>query len=345
MTGVGRGLRVTDRRTSLCGADVVPYAPSLYNVRYQHRRIAGMVASGEKLLYGGIEAGGTKFVCAVGTSPDDLRAEARFPTTTPAETLGRVIGFFREQAGQGRLAAVGVSCFGPVDLDAGSPTYGYITSTPKRGWEGTDVVGAMRRALGLPVGFDTDTNGAALAEHRWGAARGLDSFIYLTVGTGIGGGGLVNGRLLHGLTHPEMGHIRVPRVPGDESFAGVCPFHCDCLEGLASGPAIEARWRARAENLPPDHPAWEMEARYLGLALNDLVCALSPLRIVMGGGVMGNRRLFPMVREHLRGLLNDYVRAREITELRADYIVPPELGERAGVLGGIALAQDAVASA
>ena len=189
------------------------------------------------MIVGGIEAGGTKFVCAVGTGPGDLRAVERFPTTTPEETLGRAIAYFRDRP----VAAVGVGSFGPVDVDPDSPTWGHVTSTPKPGWQGADVAGGVARALGVPVGFDTDVNAAALAEHRWGAAQGLDTFVYLTVGTGIGGGGLIAGRRLHGLTHPEMGHIRVPRVPGDD-FAGVCPYHGDCWEGLASGPAIEARW-------------------------------------------------------------------------------------------------------
>ncbi|MFH1572186.1 MAG: ROK family protein, partial [Gemmatimonadota bacterium] len=188
-------------------------------------------------LYGAIEAGGTKFVCAVGTSPDDLRAEVRLPTTTPEETLGRVLEFFRQQHVREPLAAVGIGSFGPVDPDPASPTFGHVTTTPKPGWAGTDFAGVVRRALAVPVGFDTDVNAAALGEHRWGAARGLDTFVYLTVGTGIGGGGLCDGHLLHGLMHPEMGHVPVRHDRQRDPFEGACPFHGDCLEGLASGPA------------------------------------------------------------------------------------------------------------
>ncbi|MCI0477366.1 MAG: ROK family protein, partial [Anaerolineales bacterium] len=213
--------------------------------------------------FGGIEAGGTKFVCAVGTAPDDVR-ETRFSTTTPEETIRRAIDFFRAQP---RVAAIGIGSFGPVDLHRASPTYGYITTTPKPDWANTDLAGAIQRALAVPVGFDTDVNVAALGEHRWGAARGLDTFIYLTIGTGIGGGGLVSGKLMHGLIHPEMGHIRVPHDFVRDPFPGSCPFHSDCLEGLASGPALGKRWGARAETLPADHPAWELQAHYLALAL------------------------------------------------------------------------------
>lgn len=294
-----------------------------------------------ELLYGGIEAGGTKFVCAIGTGPEDLRAEVRFPTTRPPETIQRALRFFQEQ--QERLgtplAAVGIASFGPVDLIPPSPTFGYITSTPKPGWQNVDLAGEIRRGLNLPVGFDTDVNGTALAEGRWGAAWGLDTFIYLTIGTGIGGGGMVGGRLIHGMLHPEMGHIRIPHDWKDDPFAGCCPFHGDCLEGLASGPALEARWGARAETLPPDHPAWPLEAHYLALAVANFVCTLSPQRVILGGGVMNQRQLFPMIRARVRGLLNGYIQTRPILDGIDEYIVPPVLGERAGILGAIALAE------
>jgi fructokinase len=289
-------------------------------------------------LFGGIEGGGTKFVCAVGTGPDDLRAETRFPTTTPAETIGRAIAFFQEQAQQEPLAALGIASFGPVDPNPASSTFGYITTTPKPGWAQTDFAGQISRALGLPVGFDTDVNVAALGEHRWGAAQGLDTFIYLTIGTGLGGGGLVNGQLMHGLIHPEMGHIRPPHHPNDP-YPGACPFHGDCLEGMAAGPAIEGRWGQRAETLPLDHPAWEIEAYYLAQGLVSFICTLSPQRIVLGGGVMEQAHLFPLIRRKTQELLNGYVQAPEILERIDQYIVPPKLGPRAGVLGAIALAQ------
>lgn len=298
-------------------------------------------------LYGGIEAGGTKFVCAVGTGPDDLRAEVRFPTTTPQETIRRALEFFRDQQDRlgGGIRAIGIASFGPVDPNPASPTFGHITSTPKPGWQNVDLAGEIRRGLNLPVGFDTDVNGAALAEGLWGAAQGLDTFIYLTIGTGIGGGGMVGGRRLHGLLHPEMGHIRIPHDRQADPFAGICPYHGDCLEGLASGPAIAARWGAPPEDLPPDHPAWALEAHYLALALANFICTLSPQRIILGGGVMQQPHLFSRIRAEVPRLLNGYIPARPILdeeEMQA-YIVPPALGARAGVLGAIALARIALA--
>jgi len=227
-------------------------------------------------LFGGIEAGGTKFVCAIGTGPDDLRTETRFPTTTPEETIGQAVAFFKEQAQKEPLAAIGIASFGPVDPNPNSPTFGYITTTPKSGWAHTNLAGTVSRALGIPVGFDTDVNGAALGEQHWGAALGLDTFIYLTIGTGLGGGGLVNGRLVHGLIHPEMGHVRLPHDWAADPYAGACPYHGDCFEGLAAGPALEGRWGQRAETLPLDHPAWALEAHYLALGLVNFVCTLSP---------------------------------------------------------------------
>jgi fructokinase len=292
-------------------------------------------------LWGGIEAGGTKFVCAVGTGPDDLRAEVRFPTTTPEASFGRAIEFFQQQHEKEPLAAVGIASFGPVDPNPDSPTFGYITTTPKPGWAHTDFAGTIRRALGLPVGFDTDVNVAALGERRWGAAQGLDNFVYLTIGTGIGGGGMVNGKLIHGLVHPEMGHIRIPHDRDRDPYAGACPYHGDCLEGLAIGPALEARWGQRGETLPVDHPAWELEAEYLALGLVSIICILSPERIIMGGGVMEQRQLFPLVRGRVQELLNGYLQAPAILDRIDEYIVPPGLGNRAGVLGAIALAQQA----
>lgn len=288
--------------------------------------------------FGGIEAGGTKFVCAVGTGPDDLRAEFRFPTTSPEETIGQAIAHFKEQSAIEPLTAIGVASFGPVDPNPDSPTFGYITSTPKPGWAQTDFAGMLRGALGVPVGFDTDVNVAALGEHRWGAAQGLDTFIYLTIGTGLGGGGLVNGQLMHGLIHPEMGHIRPPRHP-DDPYAGACPFHGDCLEGMAAGPALEGRWGKRAETLPVDHPAWEMEAHYLALGLVNFICTLSPQRIILGGGVMEQTQLFPLIRQKVQELLNGYVQSSAILDHIDEYIVPPGLGNKSGVLGAIALAQ------
>jgi fructokinase len=290
-------------------------------------------------VYGGVEAGGTKFVCAVGTGPADLRAVIEFETTTPEETLRRTIGFFEEQNTLEPLAALGVASFGPVDLDPESPTYGTITSTPKPGWAGTDVRGRLGLAFGVPVGFDTDVNGAALGEHRWGAAQDVSTFVYLTVGTGIGGGGLVRGRPLHGLVHPEMGHMRVPHDRQLDPFPGICPYHGDCLEGLAAGPALETRWDQPGEKLSHDHPAWALEAEYLALGLTNLILTLSPERIILGGGVMARRHLFPLIRTRVQRLLAGYVTAPAVLDEIDRYIVPPALGDRAGVLGAIALAR------
>jgi fructokinase len=293
-------------------------------------------------LYGGIEAGGTKFVCLIGSNPDDLQAQVSFPTTTPRETIDRAIEFFQQYERQGSLAAVGIASFGPVDLNLTSSTYGYITSTPKPGWAYTEFAGRISKALCVPVGFDTDVNVAALGEATWGAARGLDTFIYLTIGTGIGGGGMINGGLLHGLLHPEMGHLRVPHDWKQDSYPGACPFHGDCLEGLAAGPALLGRLGHRGEDLPPDHPAWALEANYLGLGLVNLICTLSPQRIIMGGGIMQHIGLFDMIRRKVQESLNAYLQVPAILEQISRYIVPPQLGNRAGALGAIQLAKDAV---
>jgi fructokinase len=236
---------------------------------------------------------------------------------------------------------VGIGSFGPVDVNPNSPTYGYITSTPKAGWLNTNFLGQLQQAFYLPMGFDTDVNTAALGEWRWGAAQGLDTFLYLTIGTGVGGGGMINGRLMHGLVHPEMGHLLLRRDPQADPYSGACPFHGDCLEGLASGPAIEKRWGQRAEHLPADHPAWTLEAQYLALGLVNLIVTVSPQRIILGGGVMEQAHLLPMVRARVQALLNGYVRSPQITEDIDSYIVAPELGSRAGVLGAIALARQA----
>jgi fructokinase len=286
-------------------------------------------------VYGGIEAGGTKFVCGIGNEAGQLLARTAFPTTTPDETIGQAVKYF---AGQPQpLEGIGIASFGPIDLNPRSAKFGYITSTPKSGWRDTDFAGAVRRRTGLPVAFDTDVNAAALGEARWGAAQGLDTFLYLTIGTGLGGGGMVNGRLMHGLVHPEMGHIRIPHDQSADRFAGCCPFHGDCLEGLVSGPALEARWERRGETLPADHPAWELEARYLALGLVTWICTLSPQRIILGGGVMRQADLFGRIRGKVLELLNGYIQAPEILERIDQYIVPPALGGNAGVLGAIAL--------
>ena len=278
-------------------------------------------------------------MCSVGTGPADLET-IQIPTTSPAATIGGSVAFLRGRAGAD-LQAVGIASFGPLGLDPASPSFGHITSTPKLEWRDFDFAGTVRRALGVPIGFDTDVNGAALAEARWGAAQGLDDFVYLTVGTGIGGGAIAGGQVVHGLVHPEMGHIRVPHDIIRDPYPGICPYHGDCLEGLASGPAMEARWGQPASDLPADHPAWALEARYLALGIANCVCTLSPRRIVLGGGVMQQPHLFGLIRSELVQLLNGYIQASEIVAHPEDYIVPPLLGSRAGVLGALVLAEHA----
>jgi fructokinase len=271
----------------------------------------------------------------------------QFPTGgDPAGVLAQVADWLKErEAEHGSLAAIGIASFGPIDLDEASPTYGYITSTPKAGWANTDIVGPMRAAIpGIPVGFDTDVNGAGLGEWRWGAAQGLSDFVYITVGTGLGGGGMARGELLHGLVHPEMGHMGLPRV-GDDTFEGSCPFHGRCWEGLCSGPAIEKRAGMPAEELPPDHPAWSITTQYMAHALVNLTCVLSPKRIVIGGSVrkagqLGEERFFDQVRRAYRSIMADYIVSPALTESGiSEFIVPPLLGDDAGVCGAIALAQ------
>jgi fructokinase len=290
-------------------------------------------------LLGAIEAGGTKFVCGVGTGPSDLRT-VQFPTTTPGETIGAAIDFFRREAGAD-LEALGIGSFGPVDLKRTSPQFGFITATPKPGWQYTDVAGPLADALQVPVGFDTDVNAAALGEKRWGAARDVESCLYLTIGTGIGGGAIVNGRILHGIMHPEMGHIRIPHDLAADPYPGHCPFHGDCLEGLASGPAMQSRWDKCTEELPADHPAWALEARYLALAVANFIFTLSPGRVILGGGVMQQAQLFPLIRAELLSILNGYLQVPHVLSRLDTYVVPPALGNRSGVLGALALAESA----
>ncbi|HEU5344335.1 MAG TPA: ROK family protein [Ktedonobacterales bacterium] len=291
-------------------------------------------------IWAGIEGGGTKFVCLLGVGPDDVLAVGSFPTTTPEETLGAVTRFITTHLDGRALVAAGAACFGPIDLDVRSPGYGSITNTPKAGWSNVNVVGVLRERLGVPVRWETDVNGAALAEQRWGAARGLRSAVYFTVGTGIGGGAVIDGRPLHGLLHPEMGHLPVVVTP-DAAGAGVCPFHGGaCLEGVASGPAIQARAGRPAERIPPEDPIWEEEARYLAFAAATVTYTLSPQRIIFGGGVLKQDHLLPRIRQQFQALVNGYVRSPTVTDALEQYIAPPQLGDRAGALGALALALD-----
>jgi fructokinase len=287
-------------------------------------------------LYGGIETGGTTTACIIGSWPDNIVAESRFATTTPTETIRRIVGFFVENARTNPVAAVGVGSFGPVDLDQQSPTYGFITTTPKPGWQQVDLCGPVGAALGVPVILDTDVNAAALGE--WIATdRDAEPLLYLTVGTGIGLGAVVNGKPVHGLIHPEAGHMLLPHDRTLDPFAGACPFHGDCWEGLASGAALEQRWGARGEALPPDHPAWDLEARYLGSGIANLIYCFSPRRVVVGGGVMLQAGLLDRVRIETRKAISGYLQSDLTAQHIDQLVVPPRLGARAGVLGALAL--------
>jgi len=288
------------------------------------------------MLYGGVETGGTWCVCALGTGPADLQSAETFPTTTPEETLERIVGFF---AGHHAPQAIGIGSFGPVDADPSSPTWGHVTTTPKPGWRHTPVATEVRDRLGVPVAFDTAVTAAALGEHRWGAGRELSSLCYLTVGTGIGAGLVIDRQPVRGLVHPEVGHLRIPRAESCDSFPGACPAHGDCWEGLASGTALRARWGTAPEDLPDDHEAWDLEAEYLALGILSIVSVASPHRVVAGGGVMARVELLDRVRRRLRELVNGYLETPLLAERIDEYLVPPSLGDRAGVLGALALAE------
>lgn len=288
------------------------------------------------MLFGGIEAGGTKFVCAVGDESGNMTERIQIPTTVPEETIAEVIGFF----GEFDLAAIGVGSFGPIDVNLKSDTYGYITTTPKLAWSNYPFVKTLQDSFGVPVGFNTDVNAAALGEATFGAAEGLDSCLYITVGTGIGAGAIVQGQLLQGLSHPEMGHILVRRHP-DDHYAGKCPYHRDCLEGLASGPAIEERWGKKGQALAKKAEVWELEGYYLAQALAQYILILSPEKIILGGGVMKQKQIFSYVYKYVKELLNGYVSFPEISSKIDDYIVLPKLGDNAGIIGALLLARSA----
>jgi fructokinase len=289
-------------------------------------------------LYGGIEAGGTKFICTVAETPTAEPVETiSIPTTTPAETIGQALEFFKRYS----LKGLGVASFGPVDLHLSSATYGYITATPKPGWRDADLLGPLKAALNVPIGFDTDVNGAALGEWRYGGGQGTSSVVYFTVGTGIGGGVVIEGQMVHGLMHPEMGHIPVRRHP-DDTYEGNCPYHDDCLEGMACGPAIKGRWGKSANELPINHIAWEFEAHYLAQATSTVLYTISPERVIFGGGVMHQMQLFPMIRKKLVELINGYIQEPALLEHADSLVIPPALGDRAGATGALELARLAI---
>jgi len=286
------------------------------------------------MLLGAIEAGGTKFICAIGTEKGEILEKKSFLTKTPSETLKKVVEFFLDK----KIEALGIGCFGPVDLDENSKTYGYITSTPKPNWSNYNILGELKKHFDIPMSFDTDVNGTALGEINWGSGIGMDSLIYLTVGTGIGGGIYSGGKLVHGMTHPETGHILIKREKNDY-YRGKCPYHGDCLEGMASGPAIEERWGVKAYELEENHKAWDLEAYYLAQGLINYILIMSPKKIILGGGVMKQKQLFPLIRKKVVEILNGYVFHKNILENIDEYIVSPKLGDNAGICGGLALAK------
>ena len=283
--------------------------------------------------YGLVEAGGTKFVLGVATNKDTIEATTRIDTTTPAETIGAMLDWF---GAHGRIDAIGVASFGPLELDRLSPKWGHIRQTPKPHWSGVDIAGPLKAEFACPIAIDTDVNGAALAEYRWGAGQGQNSMLYFTIGTGVGGGAVVDGKVLHGLSHPEMGHMYLPRHPDDLEFAGICPFHGACLEGLASGPAIKARWGMSLSQLPADHPAHDIIAYYIAQTVATMQAIFAPGRIIFGGGVMGTLSLINRVRRQAAVLGGDYFRGDP-----NEIVVLPGLGDKAGLLGALALAQSA----
>jgi fructokinase len=290
-------------------------------------------------LYGGIEAGGTKFVCCIASGPGHIVEEVRFATTTPQETLRKTVHFFQPHVSAGRIKTIGVGCFGPLDLNPNSPTYGRISSTPKPHWSNADVRGTLQRELKVNIAFDMDVNAAAVGEYIWGASRGCDPSLYLTIGTGIGGGYLKDGKPLIGMLNLEMGHIRIPHSRELDPFDGSCPFHGDCFEGLASGPAIEKRLGVTGAIVPETDAFWNIEADYIASALMNYILILSPKKIILGGGVMQREFLFPKVRSRVGKLLNEYVSSKNLLEHIGQYIVPPALGNQSGSMGAIALAR------
>jgi len=289
---------------------------------------------------GAIEAGGTKFVCGVGDENGKVEDRISIPTMDPDTTINQVIDYFRDK----RLDSIGIGTFGPINVDPSSPEYGSITSTPKAGWSNFPFVQILKKTFNVPIGWDTDVNAAAFGEARWGAAQGVDSCVYYTFGTGVGAGIYAEGKLIHGLVHPEGGHVLLRRHPNDK-FAGCCPYHGDCLEGMASGPAIEKRWGIKASELPYDHPSWEIQAYYIGQAVSQAILLLSPKKVILGGGVMHQKQLFAMARAEVARSLNGYVSSDMILKNLDHYVVPPALGDNAGLCGALALGEAAAREA
>ncbi|MEE4454562.1 ROK family protein [Novosphingobium resinovorum] len=293
-------------------------------------------------IFGAIEAGGTKFVCAVGSSDGGSLRTVTIPTRDPDATFADVEAFFRSATDLGPLAGLGIASFGPVGVDPAQPQYGHILATPKPGWEGTDMIVRARKFLDVPIGLDTDVNAAALAEIA-AIGGGLRDLAYVTVGTGIGVGLVSAGRTVHGIGHPEAGHIPVRRHPAHGDFAGLCPFHGDCLEGLAAGPAVAAAWDLTPSHVPHDHPFWDVEASYLAQLCASLFLTTGPQRIVLGGGVMKQERLLPLIRTRTLELLGGYVHALRRHEDMERTIVSPACREPSGLVGAFLLAEAAAA--
>lgn len=277
-------------------------------------------------------------VCATVKETGEILDAVTIPTGTPEATIPKMLSFFEDKD----IQALGIACFGPVDLSINSSTYGHITTTPKLAWRDFDMVGAFR-SLGVPIGFDTDVNGSALGEQIFGAGQGIDDLVYITIGTGIGAGVICEGRLLHGMLHPEAGHILLGRRSEDTEYVSICPYHSDCAEGLCSGPAMQKRWRCSAKELPNEHPAWDLEAYYLAKMLVNLTMTLSPKRFVLGGGVMHRLELFPKIRQYYFELMNGYLKTKELADLDS-YIVPQSLEDQQGILGAMLLGKNALAT-
>lgn len=283
---------------------------------------------------GALEAGGTKMVCAIGNENGEIFERVSIPTESPDVTMPKLIAYFADK----EIEALGIGCFGPVDLNRNSETYGCITTTPKLAWKNYNIVKVFQDALRVPVGFDTDVNGSALGEATWGITKGLQNSMYITIGTGVGTGIITNGGLLHGMLHPEGGHLLLSRHPKD-SFEGTCPYHKNCLEGLAAGPAIEARWGEKGTQLADRKEVWELEAYYIAQALVDYIMVISPQRIVIGGGVMHQEHLMPLIREEVKRQLAGYIDTKELSDID-QYIVLPSLNDNQGIMGALKLGLD-----
>lgn len=288
------------------------------------------------MLFGALEAGGTKMVCAIGNENGEILEQKSIPTTTPEETMPAILEYFKDK----EIASIGIACFGPIDLNKNSETYGYITSTPKIPWRNYNIVGAVKDALKIPVGFDTDVNGSLLGEVTWGCAKGLTDAVYFTIGTGVGAGIMTNGKMLHGMLHPEAGHVKMVPRSGD-TYKGKCPYHGTCFEGMAAGPAIEERWGAKAVQLADREEVWDLESYYIAQALMGIVLTRSPQKIILGGGVMHQKQLFSMIREKMLKELNGYIQAKELADID-NYIVPASLNDDQGIMGCIKLAMNSL---